>query len=551
MTAQNPLQLPAGTSSGELLLPNGQPARGNTEPRIWTPPLRELTRETTFGYDVIDFARDDVGAPLDAWQEWVVIHGCELLPDGRPRFRQVLVLVARQNGKTHLCVILSLYWMFVDRVANILGTSTKLEYSKDSWREACKYARKSPILREEVMHRNAIRKSNGEVTLWRADEEELQYEDGSRYRIAAANEEGGRSQTNNRVIMDELRQHHSYDAYAAAEPTTSAVRDSQIWLMSNAGSDRSVVLNDQRDAALAYINSGVGDYRLGMFEYSAEDHADPLSLEAHLQANPNFGYRIDGEALMGKARVAVAKGGKILASHKTEYLCIRVRHSDPAVDEQKWLDCFDPGDLSRYRDRVTLCFDMSLDETHAMLVAAAVLPDGRVRIETVAMWDIVVLNAKGQLFDRQFRKHVEKVRARALGWMPKGPAAAKMATILGAKVNEESGKFEFKGKRPAWLPAQTTIAPLRGEVPAVCMGFASEVRTLNIAHNGDPVLRTHICGASKQYVGDSWVAARREPGQTDVNDALPCDGYYASAGAVFLARTLPQSPGKPRLIIPD
>lgn len=521
-------------------------------PRLWTPPLRELTPETTYGYDVIDFAREDVGAPLDPWQAWVVIHAGELLPDGRPRFRQVLVLVARQNGKTHLCVILSLYWLFVDRVANVLGTSTKLEYSKDSWRDACKFARKSPILRKEVMHRNAIRKSNGEVTLWRADEQEQMYEDGSRYRIAAANEEGGRSQTNDRVIMDELRQHHDYSAYDAAEPTTSAVRDSQIWLMSNAGSDRSVVLNDQRDAALAYINSGVGDYRLGLFEYSAEENASPLSLEAHAQANPNLGYRIDPEALMGKARVAVSKGGKKLTGHKTEYMCIRVRHSDPAVDEQKWLDCLDAKPFTASeRGAVALCFDMSLDESHAMLVAAAVMADGRVRVEVVAMWDMVVLNAKRQLFDRQFRAHVTKVKARALGWMPKGPAAAKMATILGAKVNEETGKFEFIGKRPAWVPSTTTIAPLRGEVPAVCMGFAAEVRALNIAQNGDPVLRTHICGASKKWVGDSWVVARREPGQTDVNDSLPCDGYYASAGAVFLARTLPPSPGKPRLITPD
>lgn len=34
----------------------------------------ELTEETTYGYEVIDFA-DLIGWPLDPWQRWSVIHG--------------------------------------------------------------------------------------------------------------------------------------------------------------------------------------------------------------------------------------------------------------------------------------------------------------------------------------------------------------------------------------------------------------------------------------------------------------------------------------------
>ncbi|MEZ5411043.1 MAG: hypothetical protein R2761_23635 [Acidimicrobiales bacterium] len=72
-------------------------ATGSVEPRIFTPPLRELTPETSFGYDVIDFAREVMGIELDPWQQWLAIHVGELLPDGRPRFRYVLILVARQR----------------------------------------------------------------------------------------------------------------------------------------------------------------------------------------------------------------------------------------------------------------------------------------------------------------------------------------------------------------------------------------------------------------------------------------------------------------------
>jgi phage terminase large subunit-like protein len=69
--------------------------------------LRELTPATSYGFEVIDFARDVLEHPLLPWQEFAVIHGGELLPDGRPRFRIVLLLVSRQNGKTELPVVLS------------------------------------------------------------------------------------------------------------------------------------------------------------------------------------------------------------------------------------------------------------------------------------------------------------------------------------------------------------------------------------------------------------------------------------------------------------
>src|SRR3546814_149132 len=88
---------------------------GRTEPRLWTPPLRELTPETSYGYDVIDFARDVLGEPLDPWEEWLVTHAGELLDDGRPRFRTVLAIVARQQGKSHVLRVLILFWLFVEQ----------------------------------------------------------------------------------------------------------------------------------------------------------------------------------------------------------------------------------------------------------------------------------------------------------------------------------------------------------------------------------------------------------------------------------------------------
>ncbi|MEF2735647.1 MAG: terminase, partial [Bifidobacterium choerinum] len=80
---------------------------GITEPRLWTKPLRPLTRETSLGFEVIDFAEQILGIRLYPWQKWLLIHALELLNDGITyRFRRIIVLVGRQNGKTLLVQVL-------------------------------------------------------------------------------------------------------------------------------------------------------------------------------------------------------------------------------------------------------------------------------------------------------------------------------------------------------------------------------------------------------------------------------------------------------------
>lgn len=519
---------------------------GSTEPRLWTPPLRELTPATSYGFEACEFARDIVRHPLDPWQEWLVIHAGELLPDGRPRFRIVIVLVARQNGKTDVLVVLSLYWLFVDRVEMMLGTSTKLDYAAESWRKAIKLAKRVPRLRQEITHRAAIRKANGEQVLWRGTPEEIDLDEGSRYKIAASNEEGGRSLTLDRLVLDELRQHHDYSAWDASVPAATAVPDAQVFALSNAGSDRSVVLNTEREAALRFLETGVGDPRVGLFEWSAPEGSSPLDIPALAQANPNLGRRIDPDALLGQAQTAVEKGGEKLAGFKTEHMCMWVRVMDPAVDPTNWGECRDLGDMEAVRSRLAACVDVSLDGQHAALLVAAVIPVDapaaepvdqdaerepvdelafeRVRIEAVKAWSGPHCLSELQ---RDLPALVRKIRPKVLGWFPAGPAAA-VAAKLAARKQQTGGR--------AWPPPGVRIEEIRLELPAVCMGFAQQVDAGAIAHSDDPMINAHVLGAEKAYRGDGiWVMTRKD-------SAGPINGAYAAAGAVHLARTLPPVP---------
>lgn len=481
---------------------------GSTYPRLFTRPLVQgapgeckcgcaLTRATSFGFDVDDFARDILGRPLDPWQRWLIIHAGELLTDGRPRFRQVLVLVARQNGKTELCVVLALFWMYVERVRLVLGTSTNLDYARESWDKAVTLAETVPDLAAEVP-KDGVRRANGEQALstkW-----------GGRYKIAASNRKGGRSLTIDRLIMDELREHHDWEAYNAAEPATHAVDDAQIFMITNQGDDKSVVLNSLRDQALEGM-----DPRLGIFEWSSPDGMAATDVEALAMANPSLGRRISLDSIMGTAMRAQAAGGEQLTAFLTEVHCRRVALLNPAVDMEKWGECKGDASLDAFRDKVAMCLDVSLDELHATLYAAAV--DGkRVRVDAVKAWD-------GQTAVRDMVSDlpglIAEAQPRVLGWFPYGPAAAAAAALV---------------ERQGWPPQGVTLDPMRADVAAVCMGFAEQVRSLQLVHGDDPLLNAHVAAAEKLYHGDGWRFTRKGAGQVDA--------AYAAAGAVHLARTL-------------
>lgn len=483
---------------------------GSTTPRLWTPPLVELTPETSYGYDVIAFADEVLGQPLDPWQEWLAIHLGELLPDGRPRFRIVLVLIARQQGKSHLGRVLTLYWQFVERVPLILGTSTTLAYAKEQWTMCCDLAQGNEWLRADLGPK-PVRAAIGE--------EELRTAHKARYKIAAANRRAGRSLTVHRLILDELREHSTWDTWNAGVNATNAVPGAQVVAFSNMGDDTSIVLDALRGAALEYVETGIGDRRLGIFEWSAPPGADPTDLGALAMACPDLGRRTDPDALLGAAMRAKRAGGLELSGFRTEILCQRVHQLDAAIDPDLWLAAGtdEPIDLAQHRQAVALCLDVSMAGDHATLMAAAVV-DGRVHLDVVRAWD-------GFGCTRQVRAElpgiVRDVKPRALGWFPAGPAA-----VLAADLADR--------RAAGWPPRRVTVEEIRGDIGAVCMSLAEQVATGALAHPRDPMLDKHISAATKLKRGDQWVFGRQGAG--------PVDGAYAAAGAVHLARTLPPAP---------
>lgn len=476
---------------------------------MWTRPLRRLTPRTSYGYAVIHFAATVLQRPLDPWQQWLVIHLGELLDDGRPRFRKALVIVARQNGKTHLCTVLALFWLYVERWPLVFGTSNKIEYAADAWKDAVDLALSVPALAAQT---NKPRFTNGQNNLPTRHR--------SSYRIGAANADGGRSKSIDRAIGDELRQQKDWTAYAALIPAMNARPRAQVIYITNMGDSTSVVLNELRAEAEAAIAAGDVERPTALFEWSAPAGSHPTDVHALAAANPQAGRRMDWDMLTADA-AAVARPGadpKKLASFLTEIMCIPVDQMDPAID---------PGAWAAGRDRapipagvpVTACLDISPDQQHATLAVAAALPDGRIRLEVVKDWAGPTALAD---LRREFRSWVATVRPVLIGWFPNGPAASIDAEL---RDRRRQGRY-------MWPPRGTRIDEIRQDQAAVCMGLAEQVAAGEIVHSGQELLDDHIGATDKAWRGGRWVFARRGSGHIDA--------AYAAAGAVHLARVAPK-----------
>lgn len=467
---------------------------------MWTPPLRPLTPDTSYGYDVVRFAERVLRRPLYPWQQWLLVHAGELLTDGRPRFRTVLVEVGRQNGKTFVPIVLAAYWLFVERRRLVLGTSTGLDYAREPLDRMVELVEATRVLRRRVRP-GWLRQANGQV--WATTR------DGCRYRIAAKNRRAGRSLTVERLIADELREHTDYATWDAAYNAMTAVDDAQAWALSNAGGDGSIVLNDLRDLAVEQ-----GDPLLGYFGWTAPADADVRDPAALLQANPSTGYAgVRLEVLQQEGEAALRAGGLKLAGFRTEKMCITVPTLDPAIDPGAWGRCADDGTLDGVRGRVALLVDVAPDSMHAVLTAAAVLDDGRVRVEPVESWAGVGAPVRAV---RALPGLVARIRPRRLGWFPSGPGAELAADLA---------------DRPGWPPPGVELVEVRGDSAAACMAFRSLVNAGQVAHSSDPLQDAHVAAAERLQRGDTWVFARRGRGHVTA--------AYAAAGAVHLARSLP------------
>ncbi len=399
-----------GYVGGVALSAADERPRGCTVPRIFTPPARELTPQTTHGYSVIWFAENVLGLTLLPWQKWLFLHALELRPDGTYRFRTVIVLVARQNGKTMMMLVLALWSIYVQGLRTVIGTAQKLEKAEETWAEAVEMARAEPDLSESIAK---VEEQKGRKSLQLLpDEDAPPGASGPEYKVAAANRRGGRGSSGDRVLLDELREHQSWDAWASLSKTTLARPKAQVWTFSNAGDALSIVLRYLRalahesvgwpdgdgdkaaldahgatgdaeaDADFAQWEDEFDDESLALFEWSAAPTARRGDPQVWAQANPSMNYDDFVPNCITVRAIAAAFKTDPPSLFDTEVLCrwLATATGGP-FPPGKWGDSLDESSVPNESARRTLCVEVSLSRSTSYVALAGTRADGLAHCE--------------------------------------------------------------------------------------------------------------------------------------------------------------------------
>lgn len=513
---------------------------GRTVPRIHTPPLASgnpgpcgcgcaLTEATTRGFSVVDFARDVCKVDLRPWQRWLLIHALETLDDGTFRFRNVVVLVARQNGKSTLSVVLALWSMFARGTPVVLSAAQDLDTAEEIWQAGVDLVEEldddeRPVRPDLFEIKDHVSLVNGKKALI--------FLTGERWKVKAANRKAARGLSGDLIILDELREQQNWYSWSAITKTTMARPLAQVWCFSNAGDITSVVLrhlrlmahkklDDPDGIVLAEAERIVADEaeRLGapdefdleqlhqdpdladlelddlevdtddlfLAEWSAAPDRSKWDREGWCQANPSLGY---GD--ITEKAIASACGTDPEWEFRTEVLCQwpvggmegpfvpgswdstlnrTVETSfGPALAASDWI----VGD-------VVACVAVSSDRSRAYVMVAGRRADGVAQVELHAS-----------------RRGIEWVQ----GWLQSRQWRIRSVTgqTNGAQVSELMREL---AEDPAFT---IPVVPWQRQDLLAAHGAAFDaVRDKTVRHNPQMALDLAAASAAKKVVGDGWL----------------------------------------------
>ena len=545
--------------------------KGCETPRIFTPPLRELTAETSLGFMMIDFAAEVLGIDLFPWQRWLLIHAFELdqqwttqIMDQRGpldplfRFRKVIILVARQNGKTVISQVVALFFLYALGISLILGTAQDLDTAEEVWEGCLEMIEETPQLAALADRPSKV---NGKKA--------IKLKTGERYKVKAANRKAGRGLSGDLIMLDELREHQSWDAWAAITKTATARAAAMILCLSNAGDMSSVVLRflrlachdavgdpdglvaESKRQALLPTMDDIAEFRelddddledydpdpddlvpedfdediadLGLFEWSSPPGCAVDDLDALAQANPSVGYGITWKVLLADA-ITEGKDPETEWVFRTEAMC-----QWPEVGMH---GVFPPGTWEsttnkqpvRITSDAVACVTVSSDRSRAWIALCGRRDDGKTQADVVA-------TARGTawvgswLMERQDRIECVALQDRGGG-----------ATVELYKQFDTDPAFAIP--LVAW--GGQNLVPWHGQT-------YDAIRDGKLFHNPHPALDRAAGGATKKTLtgAGGWVLDLFDPRVDAAPLAAVCGAYGCF---VRPSEPLPPLPSAPRVI---
>lgn len=427
------------------------------------------------------------GYRLMAWQRMVLEVACEVDENGVFVYREVIITVPRQSGKTTLilckCTHRCLAWprMVVTYAAQTRNDSRKKW--EDDYLEQLDHSVFSGKFR--------ARKTNGnEAIIW--------YKTRSRFGISSTTEKAGHGSTLDEGYIDEAFAQQDARLEQAFKPAMITRTNAQLWVVSTAGTEKSLYLKSKVERGRAAVEAGI-THGICYFEWSAdedeEDYGNPAVWRTCMPAlhwpdcPPNCTAHTVTEAAVASDYLSMD-----LNEFRRAYLnqwCAAITH-EPIVEPEVWAALGD----KRSKWHGPVCFGIAVnpERTMAAIGAAGERKDERLAVE-------VIDNKPGTAW----------IAARCLALQEKHES-------LGFWIDKRSA-------------AGSLIEPLReagvvvwdlstAEYAVACGQWYDDATQDKMRHREDPRLTTAMLGATRRDVGDAWVFDRRGEGM----DITPLDG---------------------------
>ena len=237
---------------------------------------------------------------MEQWQKALVAatFGMVHKIDGTRKYQEVVLIVARKNGKSTLAAAIGLYLQIADGEpgAEVYACATKKDQAKIIWLEAKRMVRKSPVLRKRM--KTLVAEINSELN-------------DSFFRPLGRDSDSLDGLNVHGAMLDEIHAWTDQNLYDVIVDGTSSREQPLIFVTSTAGTVREQVFDLKYDECELVIN-GYGDpdgyknERLLPVIYELNNRKDWINEEDWYQANPGLGTIKQIDQLKNKVNKAKA-----------------------------------------------------------------------------------------------------------------------------------------------------------------------------------------------------------------------------------------------------
>jgi phage terminase large subunit-like protein len=224
-----------------------------------------------------------LGYQMLPWQRQVLSTALERA-GRRPAYRDVLVSVPRQSGKSSMALSLIIWRLLQHQDQLVLySAQSRLSARRKLLHTWWPRLRRSPLAPRFKLFRGF-------------GAEMLACDNGSRLELLSATESGGHGETTDLVIIDEAWIHQDSAVEQAVRPTMATRPDAQLWAMSTAGTAKSVWWRSKLDAARTSAELGVTAGSC-LLEWAASPDADPTDEAVWWSTMPALGRLSQAETI--------------------------------------------------------------------------------------------------------------------------------------------------------------------------------------------------------------------------------------------------------------